>query len=286
MKLYRRSNLNAGIARWEMLLLVLVVAALGLVGMIGLKKGRQSIRNNACLDNLRMIGTAVAMYTGDSAGRLPYAYVRYQNRDNHSWDSFLERSLANVWLTESDGERGATNAPHRKLLVCPQDTVTAAEWAQKFRGQRRSYAMPRHDMKADNWPPGSSNNTGIGLWLDFGATGERKPDRRIYNYERTNQQAAVTMTMIRQPERTLAVTEQINANNILGNSSGAFITRTSDHLGTNSIPAEQHHQGKFNYLMVDGHVELLLPEETVGPKGRAGDLIGGHRGIWTIRADD
>lgn len=286
MKLGRKNNHEHAMVWWEVLLIVMVVAALAMLGAIGLKKGKQHSRDSACMANLKLIGNAMAVYTMNSASRLPYAYVRYQNQDNHSWDAFMGGNLRTVWLSENGGDSTSTNLVYGPLLRCPQDTVAPASWAQKFRGQRRSYSMPRHDMRADNWPPSAGNNTGIGLWLDFGAKGEKKQDPKIYNYERTNEQAAVTMSMILNPSATMLATEQINENNIMGISSGAFITRTADQLGTNSMPAEQHHQGQFNYLMIDGHAELLTPEQTVGPKGRAGTLIGGHRGIWTIRADD
>lgn len=281
-----RHSTERGLVWWEVLVAVLVVVVLMVLGFAGLKKGKQHSRDSACMTNLKQIGTAMNMYIMSSASRLPYAYVRYNNQDNHSWDAFLGGNLRSVWVSEKGGEAASTNRLYEPLLLCPQDTVAPAEWAQKFRGQRRSYSMPRHDMRADNWPPGAANTTGVGLWLDFGGKGEKKQDPKIYNYERTNQQAAVTLAMIMNPSATMFATEQLSPNNILGISSGAFITKTADHLATNSIPAAQHHQGQFNYLMIDGHVELLTPEQTVGPKGKAGTLIGGHRGIWTIRADD
>jgi len=283
---HKKENAEAALVWWEVLVVVFVVAVIAVLGFVGLKKGKQHSRDSACMTNLKQIGTASGMYNMNSSGRLPYAYVRYNNQDNRSWDAFLGGNLRSLWLAEKGGEAASTNRLYEPLLLCPQDTVAPAEWAQKFRGQRRSYAMPRHDMRAENWPPSAGNNTGVGLWLDFGGKGEKKQDPKIYNYEKTNQQAAVTMSMIQNPSATLFATEQLSPNNILGISSGAFITKTADHLGTNSIPAAQHHQGQFNYLMVDGHVELLTPEQTVGPKGKAGTLIGGHRGIWTIRADD
>lgn len=286
MRLVANHNSERGLVWWEVLLIVLVIGVLAALGFVGLKKGKQHSRDSACMTNLKLIGNAMAMYTMNSASRLPYAYVRYENQNNHSWDAFLGGNLRSIWLSENGGDSTSTNLLYQPMLLCPQDTVPAADWAQKFRGQRRSYSMPRHDMRPDNWPPAAANNTGIGLWLDFGGKGEKKQDPKIYNYDNTNQQAAVTLSMIQNPSATLMLTERISPNNILGISSGAFITRTADQLGTNSIPAEQHHKGLFNYLMIDGHAELLSPDQTVGPKGKAGTLIGGHHGIWTIRADD
>lgn len=286
MKLSWRKRSQAGVVWWEVLLVVAIVAVLAVLGVFGLKKFKRNSRDNACMNNLRLIGNAASMYTLNSASRLPYAYVRYNNQDNHSWDAFMGGNLGSLWISEHGGDSTATNKLYAPLLLCPQDTVAPASWAQKFRGLRRSYSMPRHDMQANNWPPGANNNTGIGLWWDFGGKGEKPPSDKIYNFQQTNQQAAVNLGMILNPVGTMFATEQISPNNILGISSGAFITKTADQLGTNTIPAAQHHQGKFNYLMVDGHVELLTPQESVGPKGKAGHLIGGHHGIWTIRADD
>jgi hypothetical protein len=38
--------------------------------------------------------------------------------------------------------------------------------------------------------------------------------------------------------------------------------------------------------MVDGHVEFLSPDQTVGATGEAGENPRKHLGMWTIRAKD
>jgi prepilin-type processing-associated H-X9-DG protein len=44
-----------------------------------------------------------------------------------------------------------------------------------------------------------------------------------------------------------------------------------------------NHDGKWNYLFCDGHVETLLPEETIGPLG---STTGDPMGMWTRDPND
>jgi prepilin-type processing-associated H-X9-DG protein len=44
-------------------------------------------------------------------------------------------------------------------------------------------------------------------------------------------------------------------------------------------PADAIHGGRFNYLMIDSHVELLLPSKTTSDLGK-------RRGMWSIKAGD
>jgi len=48
---------------WEVLLIVAVVAGLAVLGVFGLRKGKQHSRDSACMTNLKLIGNAMAVYT-------------------------------------------------------------------------------------------------------------------------------------------------------------------------------------------------------------------------------
>ncbi|MBI3849677.1 MAG: hypothetical protein HY298_05220 [Verrucomicrobia bacterium] len=51
------------------------------------------------------------------------------------------------------------------------------------------------------------------------------------------------------------------------------------HLPISTPPAEKFHNGKFNYLFVDSHVELLKPSKTTPD-------LGLRRGMWSIKTGD
>ena len=129
--------------------------------------------------------------------------------------------------------------------------------------------MPAHDMLAEHWPPGASNGTGVGLWWAPDAKGHAALEQRL---SADGHAPAIRPEMIPAPAGTLLLTEQANTNNILFSGQGAAISGPSHHLNTRFIPPRRYHDGKFNYLMVDGHVEALQPNQKPG--------------IWTIRPGD
>ena len=95
--------------------------------------------------------------------------------------------------------------------------------------------------------------------------------------------------MILQPAGTIVLTERIHVANLMMFAQRQDIRNTEDHMsfGEGSVyappyfypPAQKHHGGPFNYLMLDGHVEFLLPNKTT-------QNLGLQRGMWSIRAGD
>ena len=63
MRLGQRENTESGMVWWEVLLIVAVVAGLAVLGVFGLRKGKQHSRDSACMTNLKLIGNAMAVYT-------------------------------------------------------------------------------------------------------------------------------------------------------------------------------------------------------------------------------
>lgn len=271
---------EAGFTRGELMVVVGLLVLLVGVGALLLNRPRTKSAAVVCKDNLRQLGAALAIYTRDNDTRLPYAFLMRSNPSQVSWDTLLRPALR-----ATAPEAGSTNAaaPSR-LLHCPADTIAPAAWAQKYKLQRRTYAMTRHNMSPQNWPPGSGNATGLGLNWSFGALGTNPPSAKIFNFD--GPQAAVRTGMILQPAETLFLAERAWTNNIVANAAGAWIDRASTHTEPALLPVETYHRGRFNYLQVDGRVELLSPAQTVGPNGEAGDDPKRHAGMWTIKAND
>jgi len=233
-----------------------------------------------CKDNLRQLGAAMAVYAGENDTRLPYAFLMMSNPSQISWDTLLRPALR-----AATPDTGGTNgASANRLLLCPADTIPSAEWAQKYKLHRRTYSMTRHNMSPQNWPPSSANATGLGINWSFGPRGTNPPSPKIYNSD--GPQAAVRMAIILQPSETLFLAEHAWTNNIVANAAGAWIDRASTHTDPAMLPAHLYHKGRFNYLQVDGRVELISPSQTVGPNGVAGDDPKRHLGMWTIKAHD
>lgn len=277
---------RAAFSRTELAVVLALTGVMFALLSVFTAKAKTLLREAGCANNLRQLGQAVSLYASKSHQKLPLASLVYDNKRQTTWDTLLE---AFVPAAPKAGDARPTTAllkPVLSVFQCPSDQLTPAKWAQRYKLQRRSYSIPRHDMRPVNWPPGPDNRTGVGLYWTFGAKGDKPPNAQIYNFKETNQQAAVTLDMVPAPAKTMLLTEQISSNNIARVGSGAFITTTLEHLQEGVEPAGHFAAGQFNYLMVDGHVETLFPEETVGSKGTAGSSYTTHFGIWTIRPDD
>jgi prepilin-type processing-associated H-X9-DG protein len=85
---------------------------------------------------------------------------------------------------------------------------------------------------------------------------------------------------VRNPGGTLAIAENPKNNNIVGNIWPASVLNPQDQTNNYGQSVLALHNGRFNYLMHDGHTELRKLQETVG----SGNLVN-PKGMWTI-ADD
>jgi hypothetical protein len=278
-----------GITRLEAIVTLVCVALIAMTLSAGLtlywQKHKSSAKTKQCMANLSLLGKAFSMYAADNGGRLPYGYIRYDNHNQSSWDTLLVNQVRRNLRPPGD-PTPPTFAERVRVLQCPEDSLGKADWAQSADYFRRSYSMSEHDMSPENWPPGSRNTTGVGLWWNFGGKAELHPDPGIYNYDETNRQAAVRITDIIVPAGVLLLGEQINSNNLAFIGARATIATTANHLDAKAMAPESFHHGLFNYLMIDGQVQALSPEDTVGPSGKVGKDRKTHRGIWTIAPGD
>ena len=86
--------------------------------------------------------------------------------------------------------------------------------------------------------------------------------------------------MVPDPADTALLVERISNLNVLWATKYACITSTKEQFeAKTSFAARDFHGGKMNYLMLDGHVELMLPLQSAG-------FVGAGGGLWTIRAGD
>ncbi len=278
----------AAFTRVELAVVIGLVVLLGGLAALFVRRTAFRSKPNVCAENLRQLGAAMSIYTFSNDTKLPYASLVYTTRDQSTWDTLLSPTLRAEMkkVLGNPNVAAPSQSSVNRLLLCPSDTIPAAAWAQKYKLHRRTYSITRHNMGPANWPPGPNNATGVGLSWTFGLRGTNPPSAKIYNFNATNRQASVRMPMLLKPGETLLLTEHAWTNNIIANAAGAWIDRTSDHVEQSLLPAENYHGGRFNYLTADGHADLLLPDQTVGPKGEVGEDPRKHGGMWTIRADD
>ena len=206
-----------------------------------------------------------------------------------------------------------------KAFKCPSNKLNNGDG--RFPGGIRSYAVPRHSMSnvfergasapfygQVIWPPSSDNACGVGIqWrIDQARSpGATWNTADAWNSTRNPRwQTAVSESMVLETSSTIALAEigRGERSPLPVTSSGTssarrcqqgsldnqVISTSANHLvaGINNrsyIDPNAYHQGKFNYLMADGHVELLAPGATLG---RTNTTLARQTGMWTIRSGD
>lgn len=250
----------AGFSRVELAMVVLVLMVLGTVVWLGKDRAREARNTWACKQRLKGLGEAFAMYARERAGRLPVGAAQIPGQET-SWD----RELAGMW-----GVSGAVAALEREAgrFWCPSDREPRGE------GRPRSYAMPMYELRTEGWPPGRLSRGGVGLYLDpgrlriawesDGTLGETWPVMRI--------------SMVPDPSGTALLVERVAIRNVLGSPTFACILNTREQWAAKTLERDRFHGGRFNYLMVDGHVERMTERVSGGHTGDGG--------VWTLRPDD
>ncbi|MFA6543626.1 MAG: hypothetical protein WCS99_04325 [Limisphaerales bacterium] len=283
----QRRSIAAAFTRVELAVVIGLVVLLAGLAIAFARHTASRSKPNVCRGNLRQLGAAMSIYSLSCDTKLPYASLIFSNRSQTTWDTLLSPILRSEMkkVIGDPNVAAPSQSAVNHLLLCPSDTIPPAAWAQKYKLHRRTYSITRHNMALANWPPGPGNATGIGLNWTFGPFGTNPPSAKIYSTS-TNRQASVRLGMILKPAETLLLAEHAWTNNIVANGAGSWIDRTGDHVEQSRLPAATYHSGRFNYLKVDGHVDLMFPDETVGTNGVVGDDPRRHGGMWTIRAND
>ncbi|MGV3756363.1 MAG: H-X9-DG-CTERM domain-containing protein [Verrucomicrobiota bacterium] len=281
-----------GFSLYELLvvvsLLVVLAALLGISASVW-RKLRKSSSLNTCVSNLGEIGKALQVYSQDNGGHLPYAGVNYGEAKKWSWDDFLNKQLSENWAPSQLDTPTAKDS--LKLLLCPSDNPKhIISRLSKDGANKRTYAMPAFAKTKSNWPPRAESSTGIGIHLEMQTSPELArqtgPPDFITASTLTKSQvkAAFSMAMVSKPLATIAITERVHPRNVIGNIEESTIPNATEHIHY-QVPVKpaDYHANRFNYLMLDGHVETLEPLQTLGSTNSPPAI---QSGMWTINPND
>jgi prepilin-type processing-associated H-X9-DG protein len=177
-----------------------------------------------------------------------------------------------TWDTKLLGYlKGGILKPNQAPESAPRNFICPSDHAQ-HQGIPRSYAMAGNDMSPEKWPPGRESATGVGLKWDknsvvalLGEEALQKPDEL----------PAVSKFDVPAPAETALLAELISPNNKLGDLRECNVIGASRQRESLKDDGASFHDGKFNYLMFDGHVERLSPLQTGSYDGTGG--------IWSLK---
>lgn len=211
-------------------------------------------RTLRCQANLKVLGNAMQDFAAEHSDALPPAII---DTKGIVWDSQIAPYLP-FKLVKGGIE---------PVFKCPSDVLPHA--------RTRSYAMSGHDMRNENWPPGPDNATGVGLvWNQESISrllGEAAAKAAMTN---TDMLAMMKFSFIHSPSDTMVLTELINSGNNLKEGRWAAIENPGQQVEQLFQSGTRVHHGRCNYLMLDGHVELMSPLQ-------AGDTYGNMK-MWRI----
>lgn len=270
---------NSAFSLVELLIVAAIFALLAALLQSALRKTLAQASSVACTNNIKQLALYNHQHLGDY-NAYPAASMATPDKPSH-WANFwtYDEALGEYdgrSMTYSDdtiryGNAGEEDYPEYR---CPMEEDRG--WENAY---RRSYAMNTGGRDF------SKRNT-RDYWL--GATTHYDGSQGQFKYGESD---------IADPAGTLLMTELRKDNpgeaydkqNIMGggqNGMFSFVMTPNDQQNK-GFANEPWHEGRWNYLFCDGHVESLYPIETLGPKGIYS--LHGHdvaSGIWTRKPGD
>ncbi|MBI5803005.1 MAG: prepilin-type N-terminal cleavage/methylation domain-containing protein [Verrucomicrobia bacterium] len=263
----------------ELLVVIAIIAILAGMLLPALSKAKMRSGATRCLSNMKQMGTGALIYASDNDDSIPPAfYAPAAAGPNLSFDDFLHKYTGGTKDSTQLAGQNFPVAESVKLFECPADKYVRVNntVAKRSYSMSRSGSMNGSISAPGNYPPNPGSSGGVGLFFN--------PHVPATHGDPI---AKVRLSIITAPTTTILIHERATVGNFQGGSNTS-VTDSADQVvfspGTTNAfyDPNVYHNNKFNWLLVDGHVEFLPLDKTIRP----GTPLTAASGMWTIRADD
>ena len=162
-----RPSSRRGFTLVELLVVIGIIALLISILLPSLNRARQSAKTVVCLSHLKSIGQAVALYTNDNKGTLPYGYWNglpmapaneygFNGAQAADWTVLIKASLDGTAGTNynDDAVAGGADNGTNEVFFCPEANASGTIAGQTYMHYSTNPRLMPVVQRADGFSPG------------------------------------------------------------------------------------------------------------------------------------